>query len=363
MASEGAGAIWSLLAITIEIAALAALVVVTRHTVLYRSGLREPDRLRRIWSRAPEIRYQPIKWVLPFAVATSFGAQTVIFSLIMALSSICGLATQHSYFLGAVFMILSTGVSAALAILIYRAGGGKDCRTGYAVAYGFNVAMYYLLAFDLGIFHNAVRLLVLLTVPPAIILGVQIPFAFWAGNRKLPATARLIYNEGVIPNWVKLDRTILVAAAPLALFHIIGMAIEHGLSKNTYLERVASSLSVLMLLSVSAIASIISVNRALLSNEFQWQWRAFLTPAIPLGLLDFVILFCRTIFGSYHFVRFVYQVPHLFLSYGSCGVLGAYVYLLLAERYARTHMDFDDEAQTDLLNEYQVDEDNEELDV
>lgn len=370
-ATREVGSMWSLLAIFIEIAVLVALGLVTRYTILHRSGLREPDRLHRIWSKAPEIRYQPIENVMIFAVFTSFGAQTVIFSFVTALCSIVGLADEHSVILGAIFMILSTGISAALAVLIYRAGGGKDGRMGYLASYAFNIAMYYLLAIDLGFFYRPANgfhvsfasIIIYILLPPALIIGAQTPFAIWALHRKLPATARKMYNEGIVPNWVKLDRSILVAAAPLMVFHVIGLSIQNYIGSETYLSRVASSLSILMLLSISTITSIISVNRALLANEFQWQWRAFLTPAIPLGVLDFVILSARTIFGKYHFVRFLYQLPHLTLSYGSCGVLGAYIYLLLAERYVRNHVDFDDEAQTDLLNDYEVDEDNEELDI
>lgn len=369
LVNDTPGTLWSVLAITIELGAIFALVLVTKYTIQNRSGLNEPDKLHRIWARAPEIRYQPVVHCLWFAVAVSFGAQTVIFSLAAALLNLVGLSAHRSYFLATILMLLSSGFSAAIAIFVYRATGGEDWRRCFAASYGFNVLMYFLLAVTRGLLSallssQVLTAVIVLVVPPLIVLIVQSLFAFWAMNRKMPSAARLIYNSDVVPNWVKLDRTILVAALPLAFFHILGILIQKSLgSGTTYLSRVADSLSVLMLLAVSALVSIISVNRAFLSNEFQWQWRAFLTPAIPLGILDFVVLVYRLIFSGYSFGHFLYQAPHLFLSYGSCGVLGAYVYLNLAERYARANLDSNDVTESDIFAEFDADEDNEELEV
>ena len=361
--------LWCGLAITVELIAIISLVAVTKYTVQHRSGLNEPDKLHRIWARAPEIRYQPVVHCLCFSVAVSFGAQTVIFSLSAALLNLLGLSAHRSWLLASILMVLSTGFSAAIAIFVYRATGGDDWRRCFAATYGFNVLMYFLLAITRGLLSMLFSSRFFITVlafllPPLIVLGIQSLFAFWAMNRKMPSAARLIYNSDVVPNWVKLDRTIADAAVPLGFFHVLGLVIQRSLGQGTtYLSRVADSLSVLMLLAVSALVSIISVNRALLSNEFQWQWRAFLTPAVPLGIFDVIIMIIRLIFGNYSFGHLLYQAPHLFISYGSCGVLGAYVYLNLAERYARANLDSDDIAQSDILAEFDADEDNEELEV
>lgn len=365
------GLLWYLIALTVELVVLTCLFIVTYYTVARRSGLNEPDKVRRIWARAPEIRYQPVVRPLAFSVAVSYGAQTVIISLVRAMFSLIGV-TFNGFF-DSLLMFASLAESALLAVLIYRATGGSDWKRCAASTLLFDTfAVGVVLNLSLGVYKRTAHILnisstaaffLIIAANLVVLLVVQTPFYLLGANRPLPATARLIYNNSVVPNWVKLDRTVLMVSAPLSVIYVVAYIVRFRLSSTTYVSRLTSALAVLMVLSAAALASIISVNRALLSNEFQWHWRAFLTPAIPLGAIDLFVHLVRVITGHASFSFLFFQVPHLFLSAGSAGALAAYVYLILAERYAQTHVDEDLLAQDDLLGDFEEDEDNEELEV
>ena len=365
------GFLWYLIAISIELATLAGLFIVTYYTVSKRSGLNEPDKVRRIWARAPEIRYQPVVRPLVFSVAVSYGAQTVLLSLIRAFFSLIGI--QFNSFFNIFTTFAALGASALISVLIYRATGGSNWKKCAASTLLFDTfAVGVVLNLSLGLYERLAEVagigkfkafLLIIAMNILLLTVVQTPFYVYGSVKQLPATARLIYNNSVVPNWVKLDRTVLMVSLPLSLIYVIAYIIEFRLNTSTYTSRVASSLAIIMLFSAAALASIISVNRALLSNEFQWQWRAFLTPAIPLGAIDTLVHLFRILAGHASFRFLLFQVPHVFLSVGSSGALGAYVYLILAERYAKNHVDEDLLAQDDLLGDFEEDEDNEELEV
>lgn len=366
------GFFWYLIALSIELLTLFSLFSVTYYTVSRRSGLNEPDKVRRIWARAPEIRYQPVVRPLVFSVAVSYGAQTVLLSLVHALFALIGIQF-HGYF-DAFLLCLALGASAYISVIIFRAtsndGDWKKCASATLLFDTFAVGV--VLNLSIGIYKRVARMInssssaaffLIIAANLVFLLASQTPFYLMAAMRPLPATARLIYNNQVVPNWVKLDRTVLMVSAPLAVIYIVAYIIEFRLPTETYTSRVVSALAVLMVLSAAALASIISVNRALLANEFQWHWRAFLTPAIPIGAIDLFVHLIRVISGHASFSFLLFQVPHLFLSVGSAGALGAYFYLICAERYAQAHVDEDLLAQDDLLGDFEEDADNTELEV
>lgn len=366
------GFLWYFIVLSIELLTLFGLFSVTYYTVSKRSGLNEPDKIRRIWARAPEIRYQPVVRPLVFSVAVSYGAQTVLVSLVQALFGLIGVEVR-GYF-GAFNLCLALGASAYISVIIFRATSSdsdwKRCASAtllfdtfaVGVVLNLSVGLYKRVARMINVSNSAAFFLVI-AANLVFLLASQTPFYLMAAMRPLPATARLIYNNQIVPNWVKLDRTVLMVSAPLAIIYVVAYIIEFRLRTETYISRVTSGLAVLMVLSASALASIISVNRALLANEFQWHWRAFLTPAIPFGVIDLFVHLVRVISGHASFRFLLFQVPHMVLSVGSAGALGAYVYLICAERYAQAHVDEDLLAQDDLLGDFEEDADNTELEV
>lgn len=362
-AGNGGSSFWILVCLIIELALLANLFIVTRYTVIHRSGLNEPDKIRRIWARATDIRYQPVMRPLIFAIGVSYGAQSVLHGLFNVLMSVLNVdLNNHMNLYTMIPNLVLVGASSYIAILVYRACGGTNWKACGVATLLFDWFMGgILLTFARG---YTFKTLILISIMYLIVLCiVQIPCYIFGAYRRMPPTSRLIYNSSVVPNWVKLDRTILVASAPLAVSFLISYICEQFADHETYIGRIVIALAILVVLSCAALASIISVNRALLSNEFQWQWRAFLTPSIPLGLANVLLSIVHLFSGSINFLFFLWYSIHLLLGCGSCGVLGAYVYLKWAELYAQRHLDDDVLAQDDLLAEFDEDEDNEELDV
>lgn len=356
-------AFWALVCLLVELALLVNLFVVTRYTVIHRSGLNEPDKIRRIWARATDIRYQPVMRPLIFAIGVSYGAQSVLHGLLGVVVSVFNIdLNSHTNVYNVIPNLILVGASSYIAILVYRACGGTNWKICAAATLGFDWFMSGVLhLFARGyVFKDSIVISLLFLLALCVI---QIPCYIFGAYRRMPPTSRLIYNSSVVPNWVKLDRTILVASGPLIISFFISYTCERVADTQTYIGKIVFALGILVILSCAALASIISVNRALLSNEFQWQWRAFLTPSIPLGLANVVFSLLRLFAGKLGFMYFIWYSTHLFLACGSCGVLGAYVYLKWAEIYAQRHLDDDVLAQDDLLAEFDEDEDNEELDV
>lgn len=359
---------WYLIVIGIELTVLASLFIVTRYTVQHRSGLNEPDKIRRIWARAPEIRFQPVVRPLLFAAGVSYGSQTVIHAFMTAFLSLFGLYRSHGSFIALAVGFISLGVSSLLSIVIYRATGGtnwKLCAAGTLLFDWFMSGVLLNAAMNLySIAGDGFKSFLVFALASGLFLAVlQTPFFIWGAYRRMPATARLIYNSSVVPNWVKLDRTILVSSGPLMAIFFIAYLCEFTLKCDSYLSNLTAAFATSMLLAAASLTSILSVNRALLANEFQWQWRAFLTPAIPMGVMKFLTVFLRLITGRESYLYSIWTVAHFFLSCGGCGALGAYCYLSLAEKYAQAHIDDDMLAQDDLLADFEEDEDNEELDI
>lgn len=360
---------WYFCMISIEIAMLAGLVVVTHLTVTKGSGLNDPEKVRRIWGRAPEIRFQPVLRPLLFALGVGYGSQTVVHSVLGSFFALIGVGFRH-HVINALLGLISFSAASWLCMVIYRATGGSllaVCAVSIVLLDWFMSGVLLDLAFGfykmLNFSSSFVGFLVFAVIHLLVQAVFQVPFLIWGQYAKLPATARLIYNSSIVPGWVKLDRTIVVASGPLAFIYFIAYVCEYRLTTQSYLGNLTLALATFMILAAAALAAIISVNRALLASEFQWQWRAFLTPAIPLGVIKFISSFISLVTGNTGFFYAIWSVIHFTASCGSCGVLGAYVYMMLAERYAKAHFDEDELAQDDLLGEFDDDEDNEELDV
>lgn len=362
----------------IELAMIGSLAFTLYYTVHYRSGLQEPDKVRRIWSRISEIRLQPIPRTLLFSSIVSYGSNSVFTIVLAFLPVLLNFHFASHNVISALFWLVIAVGSCALAIVTYLVGGGSNWKTAVWGSAGVHLGMYYYYIFFADAISQIVEechrknipitrgiaLFTLYAFIPAMTVAMQFLLSCWVAYLNMPATARKIYNNSVVPNWVKLDRSIMIAAVPLAVVHLASLLIQSLVGYHSYLARVAYYLSTLMVLAVSGLVSIISVNRALLANEFEWQWRAFLTPAIPLGCMDFVLTFILTVLGKGEgFFLGLLQVVRLFFVYGTCGALAAYVYLIVAEKYAQTFVDEDVAAQTDLLGEFADDDDNEELEV
>lgn len=365
-------------AFVIECLLIFSLAFTLFYTVRHRSGLQEPDKIHRIWSRIDEIRLQPIPQTLAFSSAISYGAYSVITIIMAFVPVIFNYHFSKHTIAAAVFGLAIMTLACGLAVITYLVGGGSNWKTAVWGSFGLHIIMYYAYVF-IGnavkqVLEDAARrgmkanessvVSMIYFVIPLFSLGMQFLLSCWVRFLNLPPTARKIYNPSIVPNWVKLDRSIMIAAVPLVAVHLIGLTIQSMVGSASYFARVVFYLTSVMLLAVSGLVSIISVNRALLANEFEWQWRAFLTPAIPLAAMDLIIMLIFTILGKGSgFFLGLLECARLFFGYGSSGALAAYVYLLVAERYARQYVDEDVAAQTDLLGEFADDDDNEELEV
>lgn len=366
------------LSLLIELAMIGSLLFTLYYTVHYRSGLQEPDKVHRIWSRISEIRLQPIPKPLLFSSIISYGSNSVFTIVLAFLPVLLNFHFASHGMISVLFLLIITVGSCALAIVIYLVGGGSNWKTAVWGSSGLHLAMYFYYIFfadavsqvleeshrkNIPMPKNA-AIVMLYVIIPICTVAMQFLLSCWVAYLNMPSTARKIYNNTVVPNWVKLDRSIMIAAVPLFVVHLAGLLIQSFVGYGFYLSRVVYYLATLMMLAVSGLVSIISVNRALLANEFEWQWRAFLTPAIPLGCMDVVLALILTILGKNEgFFLSLLQCIRLFFGYGTCGALAAYVYLLVAEKYAQTYVDEDVAAQTDLLGEFADDDDNEELEV
>lgn len=363
-----------LLGLLFEIAAIGFVGFIFYYTIRYRSGLNEPDKLHRIWAHASEIRYQPVKHPLIFAATVGYGAQSVLGSLILGGLSLLGFRAIHPGLVILIACFLITGASAAIGVLVYRVSGGTRWKDCFAATYALGIGMYLLSVWSQGFYGEALDSLdnpgktktilwvLLFVLAPIVILFIQIPFGIYAGYRNMPPTARLIYNSTIVPDWVRLNRAIIITAVPLAIVYVVAQCLTF-FGSDTYLTGLTTVFANYMVLLTASLSAIISVNRAFLANEFQWQWRAYLTPAVPLFMLDAIYMFLKLLRGNTNLLAAIVHLAHQIMAYGSCGAMGAYVYQIFAAKYAKSHMNEDDLASSDVFDGFDDDEDHAELEV
>ena len=120
----------------------------------------------------------------------------------------------------------------------------------------------------------------------------------------------------------------MVVAIPAWSYLALKVLIVAGIQSDVYLGRLAVSFSLWLDMAISAISGIYSANQGILAKDYQWHWRAFLAPAVPM-------LFASTLFsilggdleGSMKAVTGSIVIP------GTYGVLGTYAYLYLGKIY------------------------------
>lgn len=340
--------VWPLLALSIEVVSLGLLLFFLKYTVRYRSGLNDPDKLDRIWSRVGQIRYQPVKRPLLFALAVGLGSKGLFSELVSPILMLFGLSPEHQTAALVIVAIISiTGIllSAAVEVLIYRVAGGQGWRKVLLVTFGANVLIMVPLIptiaqaareqapeeIDMRILIPVICVILLFGAGFFVLL--QMPVAIWASRREVPATAPLIASVGS----AKLDKGILVVAVPVVSFYLLDVLIRVGIGMDTYLSRLAVSCSSWIHVAVAATSGIVGVNRGLFSNDFQWHWRAFLAPAVPLFVAELVLMVLASVIGHVPFGPLLTMLFADITINGSYGVLGTYAYLFLAEKYAKTN--------------------------
>lgn len=365
--------IWPLLAICVEAISLGSLLFFLKYTVRYRSGLNEPDKLNRIWSRVGQIRSQPVNRPLIFALAVGLGSQTMLGELVSPIFAVLGLSPAHPNILvgvGLVMGLVSPLISAAVGVLVYKAVGGEGWRNVLLGGFGVNIIMMAFLAPTIAttmqqqaqgeLSAQAIILIVALScvIAAALMVLFQLPIAIWAGRREVPPTAELIPSSPSQKPAAKMDKTLLIVSVPLVLFYLLGLVTYLKVGSGSYLARVATSCSSWIHIAVASISAIFGVNRGLFANQYQWQWRAFLTPAIPLFVLELVFVIIAALFSDVPFGFLTVMLFSDFAVNGSYGVLGTYAYLTLAERYAKTNafLSGDNQPQPEMASRYETSE-------
>lgn len=335
----------TLLLILLELAGIAGLLYVLKYTVVNRSGLNEPEKLQRIWSRSQEIRFQPVFKAMAFSIAVSYGAPAVLNFVLETFLVIMGLPVR--YFKGASgflsFFVLF--ISSAIGPVVYKASGGVKTSMNVTALLCFNMVMFYLLTFETvqdmvsrrpsqaGVFWISYL------ISPVILAGIQLPFALWGAARQFQDSAARIYAPTIVPDWVRLNKTIILASGPLVVTRLVALWIHMSVGNHGYLNRIASHGANMLVFVTCGLASVISVNRALLAEDFRWQWRSFLTPTVPLTICDTVIaVVFMLIKGTGHPITHLFILVSRFCSYGAAGALGAYAYLYIAEQYAQSQL-------------------------
>lgn len=322
--------------------AITAFAVVKMHNIVkFESGLDNTEILRRMWSKADRVLFQPPAHPLALSVFVGVGLRYTLEFVLLTILQIMDVQTRPQAISAFAMSILCLAISVVFAVVVYRMVGGQSQEKIVGALLVIYLGLYgFRLWSEPGPFGPVEAVVWILGITLVTVLcGMS------AIRYQLPVYHVEPAVEVATPKswWLWSGLLVLLCAS--------GDLIHRKLARDTYLGLVTVDLAQMALLFCCAFVSCWTTNRSVMNGNYHWKWRSVYIVGVPVAAF-------QTAAFVYDVVRTDDYIPpsfhrHLLIALraAACGFAGSVAYLAVVAKYAHRALDPGYEGQSELLED------------